>query len=114
MNSREKIKDAYEKLYCFDNPLLKEIAEDLQKSYRDIFGAGIEEIIKDVALQQDVRASEIKNGGRNAHLVYCRYLVARQAAEDYTLVEIAKALNRSDHSTIVHLLRHYTPPQKYT
>lgn len=114
MNSREQIKEVCQKLRCFRNPLLHEIAEDLEQAYGDLFGKGISEIINDVALQENLEADKIASASRDEHLVYCRYLVARRAISDYTLQQIANALNKADHSAIVHLLNYYHPPQKFT
>jgi len=113
MNSREKIKEAYKKLRCFDNPLLRDIADTLERSYTDIFGKGITEIINDVALQENVQVEDIVSDSRNEHLVYCRHLISKRAIDDYTLMEIAEALHRSDHTTILHLLKYYHVPTKF-
>lgn len=105
MNSREKIKNAYQSLQCFRNPLIKELADDLKDAYHDLFNEGVDEIIHDVLQGTAVTRKELLSKRRKYIIVQKRKEVAIIASQHgYTRKQVGEALNR-DPSTITHYLK---------
>lgn len=109
MNNKEKIKDIYEKLECFHNPTIQELAQELKQAYQQLYILGVDDIVKQQCREHNVTIQDVLGSSRRKNLVHIRYKVSKQAYQmGFTQEEIGNALNR-DSSTIRHYLHEYQP-----
>ncbi len=112
MTNQEKLKDAYEKLKCFDNPLLQDIASQVEDAYNHLYGnrSELNSIIIDIARLHGYTKKDILEGGRKKELVYLRYLISKCGKENgFDPPEIAEAL-QMNRASVRYYLEGYKPP----